>query len=245
MPLIGLIGYPLGHTFSPAYFNEKFKLLGMSDWHYEAFPLETIRHLPDLLEQHPDMVAFNVTLPYKLSVLNYCHELDDAVNAIGAANLITISRQGEMNRLKAYNTDYIGFSITLKHLLDRTADRALVLGTGGSSAAIRHALENLSIPYDSVGRKSVPSYNEIDLSGYDLIVNCTPVGMAPVEFHSDKLNLNYDSVRSGTLYYDLVYNPQETVMMKLFKARGARVTNGLDMLHEQAEAGWNIISSRA
>ncbi len=246
MPLLGIIGFPLGHSFSPAYFNEKFRTLGMHDWHYSAFPLEHIDSLPDLIRQNKDLIAFNVTIPHKKDILHYCHEMDEAVTEIGAANLILVKREGEKFRLKAYNTDYQGFLQTLHLPLNTASMKALILGTGGSSLAIEYALKKQQIIYDSVGRNTQPSYSEINLSEYDLIINCTPVGMAPIKFHSVAiLPLDYSSVKKGALFYDLIYNPSETQMMKLFAENGAQVKNGLEMLHAQAEAGWTIVSSHA
>ncbi|MBL7838323.1 MAG: shikimate dehydrogenase [Bacteroidetes bacterium] len=244
MPQLGIIGFPLGHSFSPSYFNNKFKQLQLTDWLYRSFPIEHLSALPDLLKNEQDLVAFNVTIPHKKNILNYCHEFDDSVIAIGAANLITINRSNDITHLKAYNTDYLGFKNTLEPYLGSPIHQALVLGTGGSSLAIQYALKQLDIPFQLAGRHTNPSFERIDLSAYDLIVNCTPVGMAPVELQGQlHLNLQYSTIKPGALFYDLIYNPSETHMMKLFSEHGARVKNGLDMLYEQAEVGWKIISS--
>jgi shikimate dehydrogenase len=243
MPIIGLIGYPLAHSFSPQYFKDKFKTLGLTDWDYQLFPLEHIQDLPALINKHQDLLALNITIPHKESVLRFCTELNPDVQHIGAANLLTIDRTGNTTtHLKAYNTDYYGFTESLSGWYKQIHGKTLVLGTGGSSKAVQYALSKLQLDFDVAGRRSKLNYENLDLSQYQLIVNCTPVGMYSETIKSEKiLPLPYDMVNEHHLFYDLVYNPGETEMMKLFENHGAKVKNGLQMLHLQAEHAWTII----
>jgi shikimate dehydrogenase len=238
--LYGIIGFPLGHTFSPSYFNRKFADMGI-DARYEAFPLASIAELPTLLARHPQICGLNVTIPYKSAVLPYLDDIHPDAVRVGAVNCIGI-RKG---RLTGYNTDVIGFRDSLMPLLHPRHNRALVLGTGGSSRAVVHVLEGLGIACTRVSRHPVlgqsvgyQELSEFDISRNKLIVNTTPLGMAP---HTDTLpQLPYDALGSLHLLYDLVYNPAETPFLQAGRRHGAAVKNGLEMLHLQAEAGWKI-----
>jgi shikimate dehydrogenase len=239
MPLLGLIGYPLAHTFSPAYFKQKFKDENHLDWDYQAFPLEYIESLPSLLDSQTELIGFNVTIPHKTGVLKYCHTLSEEVEKIGAANFILIDPKTKL--LSAYNTDYWGFADSLKAWYTGNG-RALVLGNGGSSKAIQYALEILQIPFDVCSRMGELNYSNIDLSRYQLLVNCTPVGMSGVtQDGNGELNLPYQQINRTHFFYDLVYNPERTIMMEHFAAQGAVVKNGLEMLHLQADKAWEMV----
>lgn len=244
MPLIGLIGYPLGHTFSPVYFKEKFKALGLSQWDYQAFPLESITDLPHLLEKHPDLVAFNVTIPYKSLVLPYCQSVSNAVEVIEASNLVCINRRGTELKLTAFNTDVIGFKISLVNFIDEFKGKAVVFGTGGSSKAIAYVLKELNIDFDVVGRQSEINYYNLDVSHYQLFINCTPLGLASNSKTIDVLPIDFSQIPNNAYFYDLIYNPEETSTMKAFKKANAKVKNGLEMLHLQADAAWDIIQKQ-
>ncbi len=245
MPLLGLIGYPLGHSFSPSYFKNKFELLGLKDWDYRLFPIPSLIHLPELIEQHTDLLAFNITIPYKTSILPFCASFSEAVEVIGAANLILIERTNNDTRLHAYNTDVIGFRKSLEQIIDNTEKQAVVFGTGGAAKAAVFVLNELRIPHIVIGRQTEVNYQNIDLIHYNLMINCTPVGMYSDSAikSNDLLPLNYDNVQTGSIYFDMVYNPAETKMMNLMKSKGAIVKNGLDMLHYQADAAWEIIQN--
>lgn len=235
----GIIGNPLAHSFSPAYFAEKFRKLGI-EASYERFELNAITEFPNLLKTHPQLRGLNVTIPYKQSIIPYLDSLSEAAQQIGAVNCIGI----ESNRLKGYNTDVIGFEQSLTPLLRPCHTKALVLGTGGSSMAVIYVLKRLGIEYLSVSRQ--PKINERGyadltrdvLQDYLLIVNTTPLGMSP---ENDTCpDIPYEALGSKHLLYDLVYNPQETKFLALGKAQGAATKNGLEMLHLQAEASWEI-----
>jgi shikimate dehydrogenase len=235
----GLIGYPLTHSFSSQYFQRKFAGEGI-DAQYRAFELTTILEFPALLESTPDLKGLNVTIPYKAAILPYLDRLSEAAMVIGAVNCIDI----ENNKLAGYNTDVIGFSESLKPLLKDPHTNALVLGTGGSSLAVKYVLEALDIEYVTVSRTKKAeciTYKELTTSlikAYPLIINTTPVGMYP---NTESFpELPYEGITEHHLLFDLVYNPEETKFLSLGKERGATVKNGLEMLHLQAEASWRI-----
>lgn len=236
-----LIGWPLGHSFSKKYFSEKFIREGIADARYELFPLEHIADLPQLLKQHPDLRGLNVTIPHKETVIPFLDELDETARKIGAVNCIEISANG---RLKGYNTDAIGFELSLKNLPElSTVDSAYILGTGGASKSVAYVLRKLGIPFKFVSRLPVQK-NEI---GYEsipaavrssILINCTPLGTFPNVREMPPLPI--EIFKPGILVYDLVYNPGETLLLQEAKARGCIVRNGLEMLYLQAEAAWEI-----
>lgn len=245
MRLYGLIGYPLGHSFSQKYFSEKFVREGITDARYELFPLKNIADLPALLGQNPDLRGLNVTIPHKETVLSYLHELDETARAVGAVNCIKI----ENGKLRGFNTDVIGFEKSLQ-----TADggrwtmfdkKALILGTGGASKAVAFVLKKLGISYQFVSRNPVGE-NQISYANLVsfltphplLLINTTPLGMAPnMDVYPD---LPFERLTPEHFVYDLIYNPPETLLLRRAKAQGCTVKNGLEMLHLQAEAAWEI-----
>lgn len=237
--MYGIIGFPLTHTFSPAYFTEKFRQLGIADT-YRPFPLADIAGLPALLRQFPALKGLNVTIPYKQSVIPYLDALDDTAAQIGAVNTIRIQH----GRLTGYNTDTLGFTASLQPELPPFPLQALVLGTGGSSRAVAYSLGKLGIPFLYVSRRAGEGrlrYTELDAAVIDrhrLIVNTTPLGMSPDEDSCPPIP--YHFLSGQHLLYDLVYVPAETLFLRKGKAQGAAVKNGYDMLTGQAEAAWAI-----
>ncbi|MCO6489113.1 MAG: shikimate dehydrogenase [Phaeodactylibacter sp.] len=245
--LYGLIGYPLSHSFSRRYFNEKFRQEKMSGHHYELFPLEDIGELPALLAAHPNLKGLNVTIPYKQQVMAYLDELSEGAAAVGAVNTIKI-REG---KLTGYNTDVYGFEQSLRLFLEESNAaaglQALVLGTGGAAKAVVYVLARMGIPYRMVSRREAPGQliyqelNETLMQDFRLIVNTTPLGMSPkVETCPD---IPFQHLGPKHLLFDLVYNPGETAFMARGKRRGAAARNGLQMLHLQAEKAWEIWNS--
>lgn len=241
--MYGIIGYPLLHTFSPGYFSAKFEQLGLAET-YEKFPLAGIADLPELLASRPGLKGLNVTIPYKQSVIPYLDELDDTAGAVGAVNTILI-REG---RLKGFNTDITGFSQSLKPLLPDGPLQALVLGTGGASRAVAYSLRQMHIPFTLVSRQpgagqlAYADLSEDIVAAHRLIINTTPLGMAP---HIDSCpDIPYRYLGPDHLLYDLVYYPEETLFLQKGKAQQARIKNGYDMLTGQAEAAWAIWNSR-
>ncbi|PVY43973.1 shikimate dehydrogenase family protein [Pontibacter virosus] len=241
MRKFGLIGKKLGHSFSKRYFTAKFKQEGIADAAYELYELSDIAELPNLLAREPELVGLNVTVPYKEVVIPYLHELDSSAACIGAVNTIKL----EGGRSKGYNTDFLGFRDTLRQFYPAgEGARALVLGTGGAAKAVWAALEELAIPYTSVSRN--PTQNQLHyeaitsevLQAYPLIINTTPLGMAPDTDRAPAIP--YEALRPGHYLYDLVYNPEETLFLQKGRLAGARILNGLPMLHAQADAAWGI-----
>ena len=240
MRLFGLIGKTLSHSFSKKYFTEKFEKESIGDCQYELFPIESIQHLPSVIQSNPSLAGLNVTIPYKEQVLSFLTE-SFIPDGVGACNCIAV-RKG---KLIGYNTDIIGFEISLLKQLLPSHSRALVFGSGGASKAVCYVLKKLGIAYQVVGRiKS----DKVDLVYEDvteemvkrhlLLVNTTPLGMLP--------NLEacpaipYQAIGAGHYLYDLVYNPAKTLFLQKGEEQGAAIKNGEEMLVLQAEESWKI-----
>jgi shikimate dehydrogenase len=243
----GLIGYPLGHSFSKKYFIEKFEKEGIGNCHYELYPIENIEKFPELVKNTPGLSGLNCTIPYKQDVKKYLNEIDDTAEKIGAVNTIKIFRDKGGFYLKGFNTDCYGFQSALKEHLATYHKNALVLGTGGSSKAVVYVLNKLGIDFKYVSRRKgddildYESLNEEIISNHKLIINTTPLGMSPDI--SGKPALPYNYISDKHYLFDLVYNPEETAFMKEGKKRGAKTKNGLEMLFGQAEKAWEIWNS--
>ncbi|WP_162342348.1 shikimate dehydrogenase family protein [Cyclobacterium salsum] len=243
MKKYGLIGLPLTHSFSKKYFSEKFRKEGLKGCQYELYEIPNIQAFPALLAKVPDLIGLNVTIPYKQQVIAYLDRLEPACRAIGAVNCIKVSP----DELVGFNTDYIGFRTSLENWLGKKRPAALVLGTGGASNAVAQALNDLNIAFLKVSRtshpdsKSIISYKELAtglLADHPLIINTTPLGTYPNT--SERPPIPLEQVGKNHLVYDLVYNPEETSLMKEATGRGAKTKNGMEMLHLQAEAAWEI-----
>ncbi len=245
MQLYGLIGYPLGHSFSQKYFTEKFAREGIAGARFELFPLPDIAGLPALLAAHPDLRGLSVTIPHKETVIAYLDDLDETARAVGAVNCIRI----ENGRLTGFNTDVTGFE---QSLFPPSGERqtaggttALILGTGGASKAVAYVLKKRGIPFRFVSRNPVgenrisyDDFHHLAPDRYFLIVNTTPLGTFPdVDNCPD---VPFGQLSSKHLVYDLVYNPPETLLLQRARTRGCSVKNGLEMLQLQAEAAWKI-----
>ena len=244
MRKFGIIGYPLGHSFSPGYFNEKFRNEGI-DARYDMYELPVITDLQAIIDYTPDLCGLNVTIPYKEKVMSYLDSISPEARAIGAVNVVKVThKENGTPYLEGYNSDIIGFSRSIKPLLERHHKKALILGTGGASKAIRYGLHQLGLETLIVSRSSKDKtirYEQITkelLQDYKVIVNCTPCGMAPR--FNECPSLPYEALTPQHLLYDLIYNPDETLFLKKGKAQGAITKNGLEMLLLQAEAGWEI-----
>lgn len=243
----GLIGASLKHSFSRNYFTEKFKNENRVNCHYELFELPDISQFPALISGQHALRGLNVTIPYKEAVMPYLDRLDASAEKVGAVNVIQIADNGIKT---GYNSDYFGFRESLEKWLGKEISqiKALVLGTGGAAKAVKSALADLNIGYLQVSRKTSPqaiSYENLRdhyiLSRYPLVINTTPLGMFPNNGQAP--DLDYDEITSGHYLYDLVYNPTKTLFMKKGLEKGAKVKNGLEMLHLQAEKSWEIWNS--
>lgn len=243
MDKYGLIGYPLGHSFSKSYFNEKFENEGINA-EYINFEIPTLDSLPEILASNPELKGLNVTIPYKEKVISYLDSISPEARAIGAVNVIRVDHKGNDTYLKGFNSDVIGFTKSIEPLLERFHKKALILGTGGASKAINSGLKSLGLETVFVSRFERPGtiqYSQITpdiIQEYNVIVNCTPCGMYP---HIDECpQLPYEAMTSKNILYDLLYNPDETLFMKKGAQHGATVKNGLEMLLLQAFASWEF-----
>lgn len=243
MDRYGLIGFPLGHSFSKNYFNEKFANEHI-DAEYINYEIPDIRILKEILASTPDLKGLNVTIPYKEKVIKYLDAISPEAKTIGAVNVIRVRHNGKKTLLKGFNSDVIGFTRSIAPLIESFHKKALILGTGGASKAINYGLKSLGLETLFVSRnkrKGLITYDEITadtVHEYNVIVNCTPVGMYP---HADECpRLPYEAMDNHNLLYDLLYNPDETLFMKRGAAAGAVTKNGLEMLLLQAFASWEF-----
>ena len=244
MDKYGLIGYPLGHSFSKKFFNDKFATEGI-DAQYINFEIPSIDDFPYVIADNPELRGLNVTIPYKQQVMQYLDAISPEAEAIGAINVIKVEHNGGKTTLTGYNSDVIGFVNSLRPLLQPHHKKALILGTGGASKAIHYGLtEKLGIEplfVSRTPREGMITYGDITvdmLKDYEVIVNCTPTGMFP---HIDECPpLPYEALTPDNLLYDLVYNPEETLFMKKGKEQGTIVKSGLEMLLLQAIAAWDF-----
>ena len=250
MNIYGLIGYPLGHSFSKGYFTEKFQKMNLSDTYvYEKFELENINDFPALLKsQSPDLKGLNVTIPHKQNIIPFLDSIDEAALKIGAVNTIKIMEDGTT---KGFNTDYWGFRWTLElwdSFQEIKPEKALILGKGGAAKAIIQALQDLGVKTQYVSRKKEEdtiTYEELTeevMQEHLLIVNTTPLGMFPnVETYPE---IPYQFLTEDHLLYDIVYNPLETTFCKKgIENNVLSVHFGLEMLRGQAEKAWEIWQS--
>lgn len=244
MERYGLIGYPLGHSFSARYFNERFER-EKREAEYVNYEIPSIEDFREVMKDE-SIRGLNVTIPYKEKIIPYLDGLDEAAAEIGAVNVIRILRHDDGRKeLKGYNSDVIGFMNSIAPLLKPHHTHALILGTGGASKAVHHGLLQLGISVLNVSRtpknSGTISYADVNreiLEQYKIIVNTTPLGMFPKT--EEAPDLPYSLTDKDFLLYDLVYNPEITTFMRKGAERGAVVKNGLEMLHLQAEAAWNI-----
>ncbi|MEE4284695.1 MAG: shikimate dehydrogenase [Mariniphaga sp.] len=244
MKKYGLIGFPLTHSFSKQFFTQKFEKENVNAF-YENFEIEDISWFPDVVRNNPELIGLNVTIPYKQMVINFLNELDVAAEEVGAVNTIKIKRKGERILLKGYNTDTWGFETSLKPLLKKHHEKALILGTGGASKAIKYVLHKLGIDFISASieelQKREIRYEDIDkkmIAERMLIINATPLGTYPkVETYPP---IPYKHITKNHLLFDLVYNPEVTQFMEKGKEKGAVVKNGYEMLVQQALKSYEI-----
>lgn len=239
----GLIGYPLGHSFSQQYFTEKFLTLGLKGWEYKTFEIENLNLLPSVLESNPYLAGFNVTSPYKEDIFSYLDEVDSIAKEIHSVNCVKIVN----HRLVGFNTDWIGFKQSLENQVNiSTIQKAIILGTGGAAKAVGYALSCLGIEFKYVSREknnnsnlflSYEELNALDFDSFELIVNATPCGMFS---HPEIAAIDTEKITRQHTVFDLIYNPPQTPLLHQSLKQGARIINGLEMLHLQAEYSWKI-----
>ncbi|WP_312788909.1 shikimate dehydrogenase [Sphingobacterium sp.] len=247
MKKLGLIGYPLGHSFSKKYYLEKFQQEQIANIDYDLYPIPKITEFTTIINDK-DFYGVNVTIPYKIDVMDYLNELSEEAQSIQAVNCIRIIHHADGSTyLKGYNTDAHGFEASLRPLLNQQDKKALILGNGGAAKAVMYALDQIGISYKLVSRtKQVDNfiYDELDasvFSEYTVIINCSPVGTFP--HINDAPEIPYEHITEKHLCYDLIYNPEETTFLRKSKEQGARIKNGYEMLVLQAEKNWEIWNS--
>ena len=244
MRKFGLIGYPLGHSFSQKYFTEKFAHEKITDCSYQNFPLKHIEEFPDLIRENPDLCGLNVTIPYKTQILSYVNITEPAVRDIGAVNVLKFKKTEGDVKIYGYNSDVFGITESIKPFFPGNTGNALILGTGGSSKAVSYALKKMGFRVILVSRSGKPgilSYREVNsyvIDITDLIVNTTPLGMFPDVL--TKPDINYDLLNEKHVLFDLVYNPEITSFLKAGMERGCKIITGLKMLYAQADRSWEI-----
>lgn len=241
--VFGLIGAAVSHSFSKAYFDEKFFREGLRDYHYELFPLNSINDIESLLKDTKGLTGLNVTIPYKEQVFKYLDEVDGFAKRIGAVNVIKIKD----GKLQGFNTDSDAFFETIeKWLPEENKLSALILGTGGSSKAVQEALKKLGVSFKLVSReagKSNLTYMDLEkdpshIKNNLLIINTTPLGMSP---NTEAMPpIDFEHIGADHYVYDLIYNPARTMFLQKAEMSGAKIKNGLEMLHIQAEKSWTI-----
>ncbi len=243
MKQLGLIGRKLGHSFSGSYFHDKFEREGLSgEYAYALYELSEIACVEEFIRSTPNLMGFNVTIPYKQQIIPYLDDLSAEARNIGAVNCVKIMPDG---RRVGYNTDVDGIRLSLGKLLGGVEPTAaLVLGSGGASQAVQYVLAECGIPYQIVSRdvaKGNLTYDDISaevISEHNLIINASPVGMFP---EVDKApQLDYSLLTPNHYLFDLIYNPTQTLFLKRGAERGSHTLSGLDMLYAQAEAAWKI-----
>ncbi len=240
MRLFGLIGYPLTHSFSQKYFNEKFQKLCIAYALYENFSIPTIEELTIILDTKKGLEGFNITIPYKKAVINFLDELSEPVKKMGACNCVKIID----GKLIGFNTDIVGFQKSLQPFLKPNHQKALILGTGGASAAVEYVFQQLNITYQFVSRtasSTAISYRDLNseiMESHQLIINTTPLGMYPNL--EDLPEIPYEFITDKHHLFDLIYNPTETKFLTIGKQKGASIQNGYEMLILQAEESWRI-----
>ena len=241
MDKYGLIGYPLGHSFSISYHNQRFADEGINA-KYVNFEIPSIDDLPEIISLNPELKGLNVTIPYKEKVMPFLDYISPEARAIGAVNVIKVEHEGKNIRLKGYNSDVIGFTKSIEPMLESHHKKALVLGTGGASKAVAYGLKALGVEPVLVSRYERPDtiqYQSITpdvVKEYNVIVNCTPLGMYPNTETCPPLP--YEALDHRNILYDLIYNPDETLFMRKGASQGAATKNGLEMLLLQAFASW-------
>ncbi len=240
MQRFGLIGHPLKHSQSRFYFNKKFEYEGL-DCLYQHFDLKSVEEIHEVMDRYPDLCGFNVTIPYKEAIIPLLDAIDPMAEEIGAVNVVKITD----GKLKGYNTDAYGFEQLLNRaIVGKTVNHALILGTGGASKAVQYVLKQKGIPYSTVSRSAEKGDYTYDTLTDDilrqnlLIINTTPLGMAP---QIDNFpNLHYQALCNKHILIDLIYNPKETAFMELGKTWGAKTYNGMTMFEEQAKQTWQL-----
>jgi len=245
--LLGLIGKSLKHSFSKKWFSQKFENEGISNYLYCNFELDSIESFPEFLKSNLNLVGFNVTIPYKESIISYLDDLSNEARLVGAVNCVLVEPGSQ--KTIGHNTDVYGFASSIKPFVEPKHERALILGNGGAAKAVKFALQNLGIKVLIVTRnpknENEISYQEVTdnlLKHFLLVVNTTPLGTFPDILEMPPINLN--GITKEHIVYDLIYNPSKTLFLQTAEEKGATVFNGYDMLKLQAEKAWQLFKNQ-
>ena len=240
----GIVGNPLCHSLSPTFFNERFAQKNIPS-EYVKFEIESIEEFPNIIKEHPMLVGLNVTIPYKQAVIPYLDELDEHAKAMGAVNVVKVeTREDGTKYLKGYNTDWYGFTASIKPILKENHKKALIFGTGGASKAIAYSLDLLGISYKFVSRKASEgnfTYGDLTdeiIKEHTVLINTSPVGTFPNV--KECPNIPYHCITREHVVYDLIYNPIETLYLRQAETCGATIQNGWPMFVNQALKSYEI-----
>lgn len=241
--LFAVIGRPLAQSYSATYWNEKFKQKRLSGHLFEALELKKVTLIKDFMKSHPNLRGFCVTIPYKESIIPLLDEIDPVAKEIGAVNCVRVVNGGDGAKLIGYNTDCVGFAESVKPLLTPKHKRALILGTGGASKAVKYALNSLGVECTFVSRSKdgCLKYSELTeqvMRENTIIVNTTPVGSFPNS--KECPDIPYEYITPDHLVLDIIYNPIRTLFLQQAELKGATIKNGWDMFTNQAEQAWRI-----
>ena len=240
----GLIGFPLGHSFSKKYFTEKFLVQHVSECSYDNYPIKSLDGLTKLIESDQELAGLNVTIPYKTEIIRLLNKIDPEAEEIGAVNVVKITWSSGLFMLSGYNSDATGIRDTLSPYITDNVRNALILGTGGSSRAVNYVLGKFGLNVKLVSRERKPgilAYSDITrsiLENTHLIVNTTPLGMFPNVEGSPEID--YSGLNGNQILFDLVYNPEITTFLRKGAEKGCNVISGIKMLYSQAEKSWDI-----
>ncbi len=240
----GIIGFPLAHSFSEKYFTEKFSREKIADCEFKPYPLKSIEEFPELIKNNR-FTGLSVTVPYKQSIIPFLTKMDDEAAAVGAVNSVRFEYKGKQIISTGYNTDVWGFTTLMTKVRMPKQLKALILGSGGAASAVAYVLQKKGIDYNIISRKPssniVINYNELNqemMLEHNLIINATPVGMFPnVKKYPD---IPIQCITPDHVCIDLIYNPARSSFLKISEKQGARILNGLAMLHAQADRSWEI-----
>ena len=238
----GLIGKNINYSFSKKYFNDKFLKENITNCSYENYDLQSIKDFKNIIKDDA-IKGLNITIPYKEEIIELVNKIDPIAKKIGAINTIKIH---DKDIIEGYNTDYIGFVMSLKNIISNQK-KALVLGTGGASKAIIFGLNSIGVESTIVSRdkrEGVISYSELSkkvIEENTIVINCTPLGTFPEVQEYPKIPFEFLS--SNHICYDLIYNPEKTKFLLESEKMGATIINGKKMLENQANESWKIWNS--
>lgn len=240
--ILGVLGHPLSHTKSPTLFKSYFYQEGLTDWEYGILDYPSVEDFLQEYESQKNLKGFNVTIPFKQKIIPFLDKLSSEATELQAVNTVVCSQLNGNRFWVGYNTDVYGFEATLNKLKNKYT-HAIILGSGGASAAVQWVLEKRKTPFVIVSRtpkSGYISYSEISehMEDSTLFINCTPVGMKGP--YPDHIQLPYSQLKASHMFIDLVYNPEETGSMALAKKQGVECLNGQTMLEAQAQKSWSL-----